>query len=100
MLTDPQDRAGLTLLTDEYACVCPTAGQSNFTTINMQPVPDQRFAEARSPKRYQYSCRQVGEFKVRSGFPIPLVATHTMFARMAGSAARANVARAKKTRRG
>jgi 7-cyano-7-deazaguanine reductase len=130
MPTDPQDLAGLTLLghnaqpskqletfpnrnpdrrytvtlvTDEFTCVCPATGQPDFATITIQYIPDQRIVESKSLKLYLWSYRQegvfhehvvntilddlvaaldphaievTGAFKVRGGISITVVATH------------------------
>ncbi len=135
MPTDPQDLAGLTLLgrdaqpskkletfpnrnpdrrytvtlvCDEFTCVCPATGQPDFATITIHYIPDQRIVESKSLKLYLWSYRQegvfhehvvntilddlvaaldphsievTGAFKVRGGISITVVATHRKPAR-------------------
>lgn len=135
MPTDPQDLAGLTLLgrdaqpskkletfpnrnpdrrytvtlvCDEFTCVCPATGQPDFATITIHYIPDQRIVESKSLKLYLWSYRQegvfhehvvntilddlvaaldphsievAGAFKVRGGISISVVATHSKPAR-------------------
>jgi 7-cyano-7-deazaguanine reductase len=119
---NPERRYTVTLVTDEFTCVCPATGQPDFATITIQYIPDQRIVESKSLKLYLWSYRQegvfhehvvntilddlvaalaphsievTGAFKVRGGIGITVVATHTKPARKA----RSNGSRAAKPRR-
>ncbi len=99
----PSRRYIVTLKTDEFTCVCPMTGQPDFATITIRYIPDERIVESKSLKLYLWSYRNkgvfhehvtnticddlikaldphwievTGEFKVRGGISITVVATH------------------------
>jgi 7-cyano-7-deazaguanine reductase len=101
---NPDRRYTVTLVSDEFTCVCPATGQPDFATLTIQYVPDQRIVESKSLKLYLWSYRNegvfhehvvntilddlvaaldphslevTGAFKVRGGISITVVATHT-----------------------
>jgi 7-cyano-7-deazaguanine reductase len=52
----------VTLLTDEFTCVCPLTGQPDFARLKIQYVPDMRILESKSLKLYLHSFRNEGTF--------------------------------------
>ena len=52
----------VSLVTDEFTCVCPMTGQPDFATIRIRYVPDQLLVELKSLKLYLWSYRQEGAF--------------------------------------
>ena len=100
---NPDRRYVVTLTTDEFTCICPATGQPDFATITVKYIPDQRIVESKSLKLYYWSYRNegvfqehlvnmicddlvaaldphwievTGDFKVRGGIGIKVVATH------------------------
>lgn len=58
----PQRDYTVTLVTDEFTCVCPATGQPDFARITINYVPDQRIVESKSLKLYFWSYRDRGVF--------------------------------------
>lgn len=58
----PQRDYTVTLVTDEFTCVCPATGQPDFARITINYVPDQRIVESKSLKLYFWSYRDQGVF--------------------------------------
>jgi 7-cyano-7-deazaguanine reductase len=52
----------VSMVTDEFTCVCPMTGQPDFATIRIRYVPDQLLVELKSLKLYLWSYRQDGAF--------------------------------------
>jgi 7-cyano-7-deazaguanine reductase len=52
----------VTLVTDEFTCVCPATGQPDFARITINYVPDQKIVESKSLKLYFWSYRNEGVF--------------------------------------
>jgi 7-cyano-7-deazaguanine reductase len=52
----------VTLVTDEFTCVCPATGQPDFARITINYVPDQKIVESKSLKLYFWSYRDEGVF--------------------------------------
>lgn len=52
----------VTLVTDEFTCVCPATNQPDFARITIRYVPDQRIVESKSLKLYLWSYRNEGVF--------------------------------------
>ncbi len=100
----PQRRYTVKLETSEFTAVCPMTGQPDFATIRVEYIPNQRIVESKSWKLYLWSfrnegifhehvinvmlddlvaaldphwCRVTGEFNVRGGIAITVVAEHT-----------------------
>jgi 7-cyano-7-deazaguanine reductase len=100
---NPERRYTVVLSTDEFTCLCPATGQPDFATITIRYVPDQKIVESKSLKLYLWSYRDegvfhehvvnticddlaaaldphwievTGEFKVRGGINITVVAAH------------------------
>jgi 7-cyano-7-deazaguanine reductase len=88
---------------EEYTSLCPKTGQPDFGTIRIEYVPDKRCIETKSLKLYLFAFRQhgsfmetitnkiledcvfacaprwmrvTGDFKVRGGIQIQVVAEH------------------------
>jgi 7-cyano-7-deazaguanine reductase len=60
---NPDRRYTVTLVTDEFTCVCPATGQPDYATITIQYIPDQRIVESKSLKLYLWSYRNEGVFQ-------------------------------------
>jgi 7-cyano-7-deazaguanine reductase len=58
----PERDYTVTLVTDEFTCVCPATGQPDFARITINYVPDQRIVESKSLKLYFWSFRDEGVF--------------------------------------
>ncbi len=52
----------VTLVCNEFTCVCPLTGQPDFGTITVRYVPDRRILESKSLKLYLWSYRNEGAF--------------------------------------
>ena len=52
----------VTLVCDEFTCVCPMTGQPDFATITIRYIPDQKIVESKSLKLYFWSFRDEGHF--------------------------------------
>ena len=52
----------VSMVADEFTCVCPMTGQPDFATIRIRYVPDQRLVELKSLKLYLWSYRGEGAF--------------------------------------
>ncbi len=52
----------VTLVTEEFTCVCPATGQPDFARITINYVPDQKIVESKSLKLYFWSYRDEGVF--------------------------------------
>jgi 7-cyano-7-deazaguanine reductase len=52
----------VTLITDEFTCVCPATGQPDYAKLTIRYVPDQRIVESKSLKLYLWSYREEGVF--------------------------------------
>ena len=52
----------VSMVADEFTCVCPMTGQPDFATIRIRYVPDQLLVELKSLKQYLWSYRQEGAF--------------------------------------
>ena len=52
----------VTLISDEFTCVCPATGQPDFATITVNYIPDRRIVESKSFKLYLWSFRGEGVF--------------------------------------
>ena len=93
----------VTLTCDEFTFLCPATGQPDFATITIHYIPDQRIVESKSLKLYLWSfrneghfhehvtnlilddlvkalepmsCEVIGDFKVRGGIAIKVVAKY------------------------
>lgn len=58
----PERDYTVTLVTDEFTCVCPATGQPDFARITINYVPDQKIVESKSLKLYFWSYRNEGVF--------------------------------------
>jgi 7-cyano-7-deazaguanine reductase len=52
----------VTMLTEEFTCVCPLTGQPDFAKLKIQYIPDKRILESKSLKLYLHSFRNEGTF--------------------------------------
>src|SRR2546423_15697236 len=52
----------VSMVAEEFTCVCPMTGQPDFATIRIRYVPDQLLVELKSLKLYLWSYRQEGAF--------------------------------------
>lgn len=52
----------VTMLTEEFTCVCPLTGQPDFAEMKIQYIPDKRVLESKSLKLYLHSFRNEGTF--------------------------------------
>lgn len=52
----------VTLVTEEFTCICPATGQPDFARITINYVPDQKIVESKSLKLYFWSYRDEGVF--------------------------------------
>lgn len=52
----------VTLVCDEFTCVCPATGQPDFATITISYVPNKKIVESKSLKLYLWSYRNEGVF--------------------------------------
>ena len=52
----------ITLISEEFTCVCPATGQPDFAVITINYIPDQRIVESKSFKLYLWSFRNEGVF--------------------------------------
>ena len=52
----------VTMVCDEFTCVCPATGQPDFATITLSYVPNQKILESKSLKLYLWSYRNEGVF--------------------------------------
>lgn len=52
----------VTLVSDEFTCVCPATNQPDFAEITIRYIPDQRIVESKSLKLYLWSYRNEGVF--------------------------------------
>lgn len=100
----PHRRYTVKLETDEFTAVCPITGQPDFATIRVEYIPNEKVVESKSFKLYIWSfrnegifhehvtnvilddlvaaldphyCKVTGEFSVRGGIAITVVAEHT-----------------------
>ncbi len=116
---NPERRYTVTLTTDEFTCVCPATGQPDFARLTIKYIPDARVVESKSLKLYLWSYRDegvfhehvvntilddlvaaldphwievTGDFSVRGGIGIAVVASHEKPARKP----RANGARSRR----
>jgi 7-cyano-7-deazaguanine reductase len=58
----PERDYEVSMMADEFTCVCPMTGQPDFATIRIRYVPDQLLVELKSLKLYLWSYRQEGAF--------------------------------------
>ena len=52
----------VTMLTEEFTCVCPSTGQPDFAKITIRYIPDALILESKSLKLYLQSFRNQGTF--------------------------------------
>ena len=52
----------VTLMTDEFTCVCPATGQPDFAHLTIRYIPEDRIVESKSLKLYLWSFRNQGVF--------------------------------------
>ena len=52
----------VTLVTDEFTCVCPATGQPDFAQLTIRYIPEARIVESKSLKLYLWSFRNEGVF--------------------------------------
>jgi len=52
----------VTMLTEEFTCVCPLTGQPDFAKITIRYIPDTLILESKSLKLYLQSFRNQGTF--------------------------------------
>jgi len=52
----------VTMLTEEFTCVCPLTGQPDFAKITIRYIPDALILESKSLKLYLQSFRNQGTF--------------------------------------
>jgi 7-cyano-7-deazaguanine reductase len=52
----------VSLVCDEFTCVCPATGQPDFGTITIAYVPNKKILESKSLKLYLWSYRNEGVF--------------------------------------
>ncbi len=52
----------VTLVCNEFTCLCAATGQPDFATITIRYIPDQRIVESKSLKLYLWSFRDEGHF--------------------------------------
>ncbi len=52
----------VTLITDEFTCLCPITHQPDYAAIKIRYVPDKKLVESKSLKLYLTSFRNHGTF--------------------------------------
>lgn len=52
----------VSLMTDEFTCICPATGQPDFANITIRYIPNQKIVESKSLKLYFWSYRNEGVF--------------------------------------
>ena len=52
----------VTMLTEEFTCICPLTGQPDFAKLKIQYIPDKLVLESKSLKLYLHSFRNEGTF--------------------------------------
>src|SRR5512136_2525274 len=52
----------VTLVCDEFTCLCAATGQPDFATITIRYIPDRLIVESKSLKLYLWSYRDEGAF--------------------------------------
>jgi 7-cyano-7-deazaguanine reductase len=52
----------VTLVTDEFTCVCPATGQPDFAQLTIRYIPEASIVESKSLKLYLWSFRNEGVF--------------------------------------
>src|SRR4030043_728259 len=52
----------VTMLTEEFTCICPLTGQPDFAKITIRYIPDTLILESKSLKLYLQSFRNQGTF--------------------------------------
>ncbi len=52
----------VTLITEEFTCICPMTGQPDFAKIKIEYIPDKKILESKSLKLYLWSFRNEGVF--------------------------------------
>ena len=52
----------VSLVTDEFTCLCPKTGQPDFASIHVDYIPDRKIIESKSLKLYFWSFRNEGIF--------------------------------------
>ncbi|MDX1614319.1 MAG: preQ(1) synthase [Candidatus Promineifilaceae bacterium] len=52
----------ITLVTDEFTCICPATGQPDFAKLTIRYIPDAKIVESKSMKLYLWSFRDEGAF--------------------------------------
>ncbi len=52
----------VTMVTEEFTCVCPLTGQPDFAELEIQYIPDKLILESKSLKLYLHSFRNEGTF--------------------------------------
>ena len=52
----------VTMLTEEFTCICPLTGQPDFAKITIRYIPDKLILESKSLKLYLQSFRNQGTF--------------------------------------
>jgi len=52
----------VTMLTEEFTCVCPLTSQPDYAKLKIQYIPDKLVLESKSLKLYLHSFRNEGTF--------------------------------------
>ncbi len=52
----------VTMVTEEFTCVCPLTGQPDFAELEIRYIPDKLILESKSLKLYLHSFRNEGTF--------------------------------------
>ena len=52
----------VTMVTEEFTCVCPLTGQPDFAELEIRYIPDKLVLESKSLKLYLHSFRNAGTF--------------------------------------
>ncbi|OPY11688.1 MAG: NADPH-dependent 7-cyano-7-deazaguanine reductase [Syntrophus sp. PtaB.Bin001] len=58
----PERDYTVTLVTNEFTCVCPMTGQPDFADLKIHYIPDKLILESKSLKLYLWSYRNEGIF--------------------------------------
>lgn len=58
----PERDYTVTLVTNEFTCLCPVTGQPDFAKITIRYIPDKSIVESKSLKLYLASFRNEGAF--------------------------------------
>src|SRR5260221_13644034 len=58
----PDQNYVVSLICNEFTCICPLTGQPDFARFEISYVPREKMVESKSLKLYMYSFRNHGAF--------------------------------------